>query len=69
VTITSFEVAFEVGTPNLVGGGNDGSRFAGMANEPTVARLFNQAMTRENVANGSASGPLQFRLAVAQDLE
>jgi hypothetical protein len=69
VTITSFEVAFEIGTPNLVGCRNDGSRFAGMTNEPTMARLLDQAMAGENVANGSASGPLLFRLAVAQDLE
>ena len=69
MTITSFEVAFEIGTPNLVGRRNDGRRFAGMANESTVARLLDQVVTREKVANGSARGPLLFRLAVAQDLE
>jgi hypothetical protein len=40
-----------------------------VANEPTVARLLDQAMTRENVANGSASRPLLLRLAVGKDLE
>jgi hypothetical protein len=47
VTITSFEVAFEVGTPDLVGSRNDGSRLTRMTNEPTAAWLLDQVVAVE----------------------
>lgn len=43
--------------------------FAWMTNEPTPTRFLDQAMTRENVTNGSASGPRLLRLAGRKDLE
>ncbi len=69
MTITSFEVAFEVGTPDLVGCSNDGSGFAGMADEPAAARLLDQVVAREQVADGGSRRPGRVRLAVGKDLE
>ena len=69
VTITSFEVAFEVGAPALVGSRNDGSGFTGMTDEPAAARLLAQAVAQEQVADGGARRPGRVRLAVGKDLE
>lgn len=69
MAIASFEVAFEVGTPDLVGSSNNGSKFARMANEATATRSLDQIVPRENITDGSARGPLAFDRATRKQLQ
>jgi hypothetical protein len=67
--VFGFELAFEVGAPDLIGGSDECRGLAGMAEVAARSRLLNQAVTSKQVADGRARRPVALRITFAQELE
>ncbi len=67
--VFGFELAFEVGAPDLIGGRDDRSRLARMAQVAALARSLDEAVTGEQIADGRAGRPVALGVAFGQELE
>jgi len=69
LAIVGFELAFEVSTPDIVGSQDLGGGFARMADDAAAPFMGDQAVTAQNLADGSSMRPRPARMFLAEDLE
>ena len=69
LAIVGFELTFEISAPDIVGSQDLAGGLARMTDDATTPFVGNQAVTAQNLADGSSMRPRPARMFLAEDLE